>query len=286
MIFIAASKKTILFSLILLGFSAFSQIKGVVTDELHKPIPYVNIWVENEYIGTTSEENGTFSLHVKTEKKIVFSALGYETKIIPSKDIKTVILYPKTLELNEVVIEKRKGTSEIIIGDFSGIKLNSGVTNVGQENAHVWGKFIASNEKIESHPFVKSIEFVTSSKLKNVLLRIRVFNVGKDSIPKEDAVEEDILVPIKKGRNNNIVNLSKYNIKIPKEGIVFGFEYLKLEQNLHRYIVDGQIEYSYEPSIIGFAFGGETLLLLNRNGTLRSSGFGNVEIALKIKLSN
>jgi hypothetical protein len=24
----------------------------------NKPIPYVNIWVENENIGTTSEENG------------------------------------------------------------------------------------------------------------------------------------------------------------------------------------------------------------------------------------
>jgi hypothetical protein len=37
----------------------YSQIKGIVLDESNKPIPYVNIW-ENENIGTTSEENGSF----------------------------------------------------------------------------------------------------------------------------------------------------------------------------------------------------------------------------------
>jgi len=37
-------------------FSLSAQIKGVVKDSLSgEPIPYVNIWVENETIGTTSE---------------------------------------------------------------------------------------------------------------------------------------------------------------------------------------------------------------------------------------
>ena len=66
---------------------AFSQIKGVVKDSISgEPISYVNIWVENETIGTTSEADGSFSLDVKEEKVLVFSALGYETKKISSKE--------------------------------------------------------------------------------------------------------------------------------------------------------------------------------------------------------
>lgn len=288
--------KPILNILLLITSSLSSQIKGVVKDSISgKPIPYVNIWDENENIGTTSEENGTFSLNGIREKNIVFSAFGYEKRTIKADQTSNVFLKPKVFELNEVIIEKRKATKETTIGDYKGVNLNTGVTNIGQENVHVWSKFIRFNEKIKEHPFIKSIEFVTRANLKNVLLRIRVFNVDQEGIPTEDEVQDDVLVPIKKGKKNNIVDLTKYNIKIPKEGILIGFEYLKLEQNKREYVYttneDKQIHetITYEPSILGFFPGGETLLLLNRDGTLRHGTpiiYGNVEIALKIKLTN
>ena len=47
----------------LISFSLSAQIRGVVKDSISgEPIPYVNIWVENETIGTTSEADGTFFL--------------------------------------------------------------------------------------------------------------------------------------------------------------------------------------------------------------------------------
>jgi hypothetical protein len=70
------------FVLLLLFVSScmYSQIKGLFLMS-NKPIPYVNIWVENENIGTTSEENGSFSIHVEDQNKVlIFSALGFETK--------------------------------------------------------------------------------------------------------------------------------------------------------------------------------------------------------------
>ncbi len=69
-----------------LTFSLSAQIRGVVKDSITgEPIPFVNIWVENETVGTTSESNGSFSLDIKEEKMLVFSALGYEVKKASSK---------------------------------------------------------------------------------------------------------------------------------------------------------------------------------------------------------
>ena len=52
-----------LFTLIILLISnlGFSQLKAVIIDsETRENIAYVNIWVENENIGTTSNEKGEF----------------------------------------------------------------------------------------------------------------------------------------------------------------------------------------------------------------------------------
>lgn len=35
-------------------FSLSAQISGTIVNEKYEPIPYVNIWVQDENIGTTS----------------------------------------------------------------------------------------------------------------------------------------------------------------------------------------------------------------------------------------
>jgi hypothetical protein len=62
--------------LFLFSISLSAQIKGVVKDSLTgNPIPYVNIWIENENIGTTSEEDGSFLIDLKNDSVLFFSAL-------------------------------------------------------------------------------------------------------------------------------------------------------------------------------------------------------------------
>ena len=87
--------KFIFFLLITLPLSA--QIKGNVVDENNNPIPYVNIWVENENIGTTSKEDGTFTINANEDKKLVFSALGYENKTVSLSEGNKVVLKQKEI---------------------------------------------------------------------------------------------------------------------------------------------------------------------------------------------
>ena len=71
--------KQIQFIFLISSISLFSQLKGKVVDADNRPIPFVNIWVQNENIGTTTEENGEFILSENNNNKnLIFSALGYE----------------------------------------------------------------------------------------------------------------------------------------------------------------------------------------------------------------
>jgi hypothetical protein len=98
--------------------SIYSQFKGIVLDESNKPIPYVNIWVENENLGTTSEENGLFSINVEDQNKVlVFSALGFETKKVKVFKAEKVVLKQIAFQLSEVVINKSKKEITRFIGD-------------------------------------------------------------------------------------------------------------------------------------------------------------------------
>ncbi|MFY8010189.1 MAG: carboxypeptidase-like regulatory domain-containing protein, partial [Flavobacterium sp.] len=87
----------------MLPFLTLAQIKGVVKDSLTgQPIAYANIWVENENVATTSEEDGTFSIVVNKDKNLIFSALGYEKKTLKAAQVGQVLLFSKAFALDEV----------------------------------------------------------------------------------------------------------------------------------------------------------------------------------------
>ena len=64
------------------SMSVSAQLKGTITDIDNNPIPYVNIYIENSYEGTTSNENGDYELALSKagSYKVVFQFLGYKTQ--------------------------------------------------------------------------------------------------------------------------------------------------------------------------------------------------------------
>ncbi|MFT7250355.1 MAG: hypothetical protein ACI9FW_000065 [Flavobacterium sp.] len=224
--------KQIIF-LLLTTFSLSAQVKGVVLDSISgKPIAYVNIWVENENIGTTSEENGIFLLEIKEEKNIVFSALGYETKILKSSEIEKVNLYPKVYEMPEVVLEIPKNNEEIEVGNYesSGFRWHL--------NYNFSAIYFKPTEETEKHPYLKEIKFHTISKIKSSKIRIRIVECNSDLSIGKDIIDEEILVDIKKGNKKNIKDVSSLNIKIPEKGFYIVLEKLLIEENKYSFKVN------------------------------------------------
>src|SRR6478672_8634484 len=100
-------KKNLLLLLFIgMNFGVLAQHKGIVLDSLSgKPIPFVSIWSENQNIGTTSEENGEFTIHTNSNsKRLIFSALGFAKKTVKIADARSVRLTPIDYQLDEVVI--------------------------------------------------------------------------------------------------------------------------------------------------------------------------------------
>lgn len=106
----------ILFSCINIGvvLSQNTQIKGVVTDSITgEKLAYVSILQEGTTIGTTTTDDGTFSLNTSSkESMLLVSYLGYEEKrikIVPGKINNLKIrLASSSISLDEVIIKPKK----------------------------------------------------------------------------------------------------------------------------------------------------------------------------------
>ena len=96
-------KKIITLLFLFFSVLSFAQIKGTVTDSKGNPIPFANIYVKDTYISTTTNEQGKYTLNLKTEGSfvILFQYLGYKTE-------KKVIQYNNTAQVIDVVLNEEE----------------------------------------------------------------------------------------------------------------------------------------------------------------------------------
>jgi hypothetical protein len=218
-----------LFSLLIfISCSLSAQIKGVVKDSLTgKPIQYVNIWVENENIGSTSEENGTFSINtIAKGKRLIFSTLGYEKKIIKASETLEVNLKLTAYSLNEVVISKSIGTKSIEIG-----KTNNEIYQAFDNGPKMDTKYFPYKTSYNKTKYLKQVTIYTDSRIENAIIKIHFYEVAPNGSPGEELLDKDFVVTVKKGTRINRFDLTEFNLKFPKTGLFIGFEKLMIENN-------------------------------------------------------
>lgn len=143
-------KMFFLFLLISLPGLVFSQttIKGKVTDEGGKTVPFVNVIEKGTSNGTISDGDGNFSLEVKTlPSALQFSSIGYETVEVEVKNNKplSVTMSVSTQALEEVVItglatSVKRTNSANAVASISAAQL-TGTTDPPTITAALYGKF-------------------------------------------------------------------------------------------------------------------------------------------------
>lgn len=114
------------FSFLLLSLSSFlftnAQIFGRITDMNNQALANVNIYIENTYTGTTSNEDGFYVLNYepKPNETIVFKLLGYKTikkTITSNTDLSKLNaqLYEEEIALATVEINSKENPANPII---------------------------------------------------------------------------------------------------------------------------------------------------------------------------
>lgn len=213
--------------LFLKTFWVSAQIKGIVKDSLSgKPISYVNIWVENENIATTSEEDGTFSINISANKNLIFSALGYEKKTIKASQSAQVLLSSKAFDLEEVVISNSIETKRIVIG-----QTENTIAQAFDNGPRIDVKYFPYNSAYQKTKYIKKIVLNTDSRIEDATVKIRFYRVDANGFPGEEMLKKDLIVSVKNGTRNNKIDLSDYNLVMPKNGLFVGFEKLMIEKN-------------------------------------------------------
>jgi TonB-linked SusC/RagA family outer membrane protein len=82
------------------------KISGKVTDTFNLPLPGVNIMVKGTSIGTITDVNGNFELHIPEDAKIiVFTSVGLQKEEVSAdKSIYNIVLKDNAVSINEVVV--------------------------------------------------------------------------------------------------------------------------------------------------------------------------------------
>ncbi|MFB9077143.1 DUF5686 and carboxypeptidase regulatory-like domain-containing protein [Flavobacterium procerum] len=251
-------KNIILSALLLFSIQTFAQIKGTVTDEKGTPLPFVSVFEENTYSGTTSNEQGQYQLNVKEvgKNRIVFQYLGFKTqKLTVTSGSKNVILNVKMAEesfaLNEVVIDPKNNPANAIIKSaIANKKENSEKT--ARFTADFYSKGILKVKDLPKKILGQKIDLGPdlSSNLDSTGTGILYLSetLSKVSFQKPDKLKETIVASKISGNNKgfsyNTASLSTYdfydntlefdvNLISPIAGNAFSYYKYKLEGSFY-----------------------------------------------------
>ena len=219
--------KRLIWIFLIVSQFAFSQIRGVVKDSISgEPIPFVNIWVENETIGTTSEADGTFFLEASKQKNIVISVLGYERKTLKGSEISVVQLKPMTYDLREIVILNKKQSKQIEIGD-----IKNAIFQSFDNGPKIEAKFFPYQASYSKTKFIKEVTIFTDSRIDDATIKLHFYSVDENGFPGEELLTKDYIVTLKKGVIKHRFNISQFDLVFPEKGMFVAYEKLLIESN-------------------------------------------------------
>ena len=239
--------------LFFVSISTFAQVNGIVKDSLSgQPIPYVNISVENENIGSTSEENGEFKLpNLAKDKTLIFSALGFETKKVKASLASEVILNPIDYQLDEVTVIRSFGTKQREIG-----KSESAILQAFDNGPRIDTKFFPYQTAYKKTKYIQKAVIKTDNVLEKATFKIHFYSVDEKGFPSEELIRKAFFITVKKGTTTTTLDLTKYQLKMPKNGIFVGVEKLIIDSNKLEKVVTNanskttEIKTTYYPLVL------------------------------------
>lgn len=208
------------------GYGQVDIVGQVLDATTQEPLPYVNIGIVNQNIGTVSDESGYFELEVPANQyndaTLSFSMIGFESRDFILKDyldlqILTISLEEKATALEEVVLTTQrnkyqtkilgnKTTSQLIYAAFTTNKLGNemGFIVRGRKNPMILKKFNVSLVENDYGP---------------IRFRLNFYSL-KDGLPEQTLLNENIIVETDISSGIVSKDLTPYEIVIDQDFFV------------------------------------------------------------------
>ena len=206
------------------GFSQKLTFQGTVLDSKGTPIPFATISLDKEAVGTVSTDDGSFRLifsEAKSDSVVVY-CLGYNRRAFSIKELKgdkayTVRLSDNSFSINEVVVCSRKLRVKRVEN-----RSKEGNTYSGALGAIVLYKI----EGVIGRK-LRDVQFYIEKQKIDAYVGFRLFKVGRRTgLPEEELLDTNIVLKVKKGDKLVKVNVARFNIVVPAEGVYVGLEML------------------------------------------------------------
>ncbi|MBC2846014.1 carboxypeptidase-like regulatory domain-containing protein [Winogradskyella flava] len=239
------------FIFLLIPFFVLSQehkASGLVLDKDTKaPVPYVNISILKSQMGTSSDEDGSYSLIIKREdleKKVKLSSLGYkDTTFVVSDFLKfdKIELSSLSEELEEVMIKENFKEKFLVINNVKKKYIVGGIGGLNYAPYIFALHFPFKKDYSEIDVIDKAkvhlnkVHFLGGNRSMPSKFRFRLFSVGKDSLPGADLIKEDIIITTVKNQREVEIDLSEYNLTFSEEGVYVAIEWLYIPFNAYEY---------------------------------------------------
>lgn len=219
-------KYLLLLFTLFIGESVFAQISviGVVYNADKQPLAYANIVMLKSHTGTVTDESGRFKLNkLNAGDTLKISAVGYQSKLLVVKGLirtDTIYLNKSAHQLAEVTI-RSFGKDEQL--GFMGYNVNASFSFTAGCQIAV---FIENKMKREA--LIKKVLFEMKQRGNyKSNMRIRLLKVNPiNRSPGEDLLDENVMIAISDLKKNNTVDLSKYNLLLPVEGVFVVLEWV------------------------------------------------------------
>lgn len=217
----------------------------IYNSKTQEPIPYVNVSFLKTLKGVSTDEKGYFFIDVPTsflEKKVHLSSLGFKDTIV---DIKKIIadkkfgLEQQSYKLNEVAAAKSLGDSFVlnpIIGSYQ-LKSEFSSSSTPRVIATYYPNTGVSKKYVNKVTvFFKKNE---GFKRRASKFRVRVYAVDPETKkPSKDLLSKNIILETSAENDFVSVDLSTFNIKMPRQGLYIGLEWLFVPYNW--YVIKGE----------------------------------------------
>lgn len=201
----------------------FCQDIKVLDFNTNQSIENVTVSLDEKFIGY-SDSNGGFRLNEDLKYSIIsFSHLNYETLVIEKERFTEPIIYlvSKLETLDEIEIEAKKKYN-LRRAIFGGLKASAG-SNFGYNTKVV--TFIPFEEegKITTLTY-QLVDMLGVRGLKYLKFKANLYSIDTlTRLPKQKLIEEGIITSNKNGDRVYSLDISKYNIQMPKEGVFVAF---------------------------------------------------------------